>query len=267
MQNSIETIGKWTHSGRWQRMLVIIISVLLFSMVGEPARAEENSSLQQQVQQQQKTIEQQQRLIEEQARQLEELRKRLERLEDATSVPAEPAGAEQVSEQAAKAEVTPSEKAAESSVTRDQVGDLRSPYLTPGEFPGSILIPGSQRDVSIAIGGFIKTLGIYDSDLESGSVVFFPGKLGPSDQDGEVLINASLSRLSLDARGSNERGNFRAYFEHDFNSSSYFNLRHVYGAWKSGNTELLVGQTWSAMMDLQTLPEGLGEPTVSGAIL
>jgi hypothetical protein len=36
--------------------------------------------------------------------------------------------------------------------------------------------------------------------------------------------------------------------------------------WNGPWGEVLSGKTWSTFMDLQTLPDGLGEPTVSGAI-
>lgn len=45
-----------------------------------------------------------------------------------------------------------------------------------------------------------------------------------------------------------------------------YKLRHVYGNWTMAQGVLTVGQTWSTMMDLQGLPEGLTEPTVSGVI-
>jgi DcaP outer membrane protein len=43
-------------------------------------------------------------------------------------------------------------------------------------------------------------------------------------------------------------------------------MRHAYGSWKNSRGTLLAGQTWSTMMDVKILPEGLTEPTLSGAI-
>jgi len=43
-------------------------------------------------------------------------------------------------------------------------------------------------------------------------------------------------------------------------------LRHAYGSWTSSHGTLTMGHTWSTLMDLQILPEGLTEPTLSGAV-
>jgi len=51
------------------------------------------------------------------------------------------------------------------SVRRDSVGDLNSRAVAAGAFPGSFVIPGS-RDVSLAIGGLVKTVAIADSNAE-----------------------------------------------------------------------------------------------------
>lgn len=45
-----------------------------------------------------------------------------------------------------------------------------------------------------------------------------------------------------------------------------FDLRHAYGTWTSSHGSLTMGHTWSTLMDLKILAEGLTEPTLSGAI-
>lgn len=154
---------------------------------------------------------------------------------------------------------------------RDAVGDLNAAAVMAGDFPGSIRIPGTGR-VSVAIGGFLKTVAISDTNVESAGPIFMPAAIGTSrpDADGNVSIDATLSRVNFDARAPTGAGGLRGYFEMDLNGSNSgtpsFNLRHAYGAWTSSRGTLTFGQTWSTLMDLQILPEGLTEPTVSGAI-
>ncbi len=156
-------------------------------------------------------------------------------------------------------------------VPRDPVGDLNADAVAAGDFPGSIRIPGT-RNLSLAIGGFVKTVAIADSDLEGTGATFLPASIGNSrpDDDGNFSIDATLTRLNLDARSPTPKGSIRGYIEWDLNApnngSPSFNLRHAYGEWQAPHGILTLGHTWSTLMDLQILPEGLTEPTVSGAI-
>jgi hypothetical protein len=66
-------------------------------------------------------------------------------------------------------------------------------------------------------------------------------------------------------------GSVRAYVEWDFNQANNGslspNMRHAYGQWNNGKgTSLVAGHTWSTIMNLNILPEGLTEPTVSGVL-
>lgn len=156
------------------------------------------------------------------------------------------------------------------TVKRDPVGDLNAEAIRSGTFPGSILIPGDG--VSLAIGGFVKTVVIADSSLEGAGPIFLPAYLGTTrdDNDGNFSIDASLSRIYFDGRLDNESGAFRAYLEFDANGkndgSLNLNFRHIYGTWASDKGTLTVGHTWSKLMDLKVLTNALTEPTVSGAI-
>jgi hypothetical protein len=58
--------------------------------------------------------------------------------------------------------------------TRDRVDDLNADAVKGGAFPGSFVIPGTE--VSLAIGGFIKAVGFYDSDASDRSPDFFPAR-------------------------------------------------------------------------------------------
>lgn len=154
---------------------------------------------------------------------------------------------------------------------RDAVGDLNSAAVAAGEFPGSILIPGTEQ-VSLAIGGFVKAVGIMDSDIEGTGPIFLPANIGSSraDSEGATSFDASLSRIILDARAPTQDGSVRGYIEVDLNKANNgspdMQIRHAYGTWRIGSGTLTAGHTWSTAMDLGVLPEGLTEPTLSGAI-
>ena len=155
--------------------------------------------------------------------------------------------------------------------TRDTVGDLNARAVEIGEFPGSIKIPGSG-DVSLAIGGFVKTVAIFDSNAENMGADLLPATLGTRrpDTEGGFSLDSTLTRLFLDARAPVPRGKVRGYLEADLNNANDGSLglkmRQAYGAWITDSGILLAGQTWSTFMDLKILPEGLTEPTVSGVI-
>ncbi len=154
---------------------------------------------------------------------------------------------------------------------RDSIGDLNSESVAEGSFPGSFVIPGTQQ-VSLAIGGFVKTVAIADSNAEALGSSMLPSMIGTQRDDtrGKFAIDSTLTRLYLDARAPARNGSLRGYIEYDLNASNNnslsFKLRHAYGYWETGTGRLTMGHTWSTLMDLKVLPEGLTEPTVSGAI-
>lgn len=203
-------------------------------------------------------LKRQQEALEEQTRELETLSARLAELagEAGGTVPqpAKPAGP------------------GGADLQRDAVGDLNATAVAAGDFPGSFRIPGS-RDVSLAIGGFVKTVAIADSNLEGTGAIFLPASTGTSrpDEDGNFGFDATLTRVQLDARApAGSGGLVRGYVETDLNGTNNgslsSNLRHAYGTWQTRRGTLTFGHTWSTLMDLKILPEGLTEPTVSGAI-
>lgn len=156
-------------------------------------------------------------------------------------------------------------KVSDTIFNRDAIGDLNSSSVRGGAFPGSIQLPGKKT--AIGFGGFIKTVSYYDSNKEKKAEVITPGFFDSTDKDGQFGISAKLSRFLFDARASMPEGNLRGYFEVDFTTNS-FNIRHAYGSWIRNKSEFLVGQYWSAFMDVNALAylEGTGEPSISGAI-
>lgn len=156
-------------------------------------------------------------------------------------------------------------------IHRDSIGDLNSESIKRGEFDGSISLPGTHN-VSLAIGGTLKTVAIWDNHAEDLGSNFVPVLLGSQNEDtgGGFAIDSTLTRFHLEGRAPVERGSIRGYFEYDLNQnnngSNSIKIRHAYGSWTVEQGVLTAGQTWSTMMDLQGLPEGLTEPTVSGVI-
>jgi hypothetical protein len=204
----------------------------------------------------------QQKQLEQQAAVLRELSARLDAL---ASTPAASL-ANAPSPPPASADAAP-----DTAGTRDNVGDLNSQAVTAGSFPGSFELPG-VRYVSLAIGGFIKSVAVSDSDAEAMGASFTPAFLGTkrADTDGAFSIDSTLSRFFVDGRAPTATGQIRGYLEWDFNGSNDgnldFKMRHAFGTWSNSVGTLTTGHTWSTFMDLKILPEGLTEPTVSGAI-
>jgi len=148
--------------------------------------------------------------------------------------------------------------------TRDRVDDLNADAVKGGAFPGSFLIPGT--DVSLAIGGFIKAVGFFDSHASDRSPDFFPGEdLSPNENGGGTYaMTAGLSRVFLDTRARTHRGDVRGYLEIDFNGPSVTKLRHAYLRLRNERIEVVAGQTWSTFMNASVKPPMMGESKLSG---
>jgi hypothetical protein len=147
---------------------------------------------------------------------------------------------------------------------RDNIGDLNASYIKNGQFPGAIMLPGTE--VSLAIGGFIKAVGFYDTKYNEKNEIILPGTFTPSQfEEGQTYFGARSSRLFFDGRSSLGNIKMRGYYEMDFRGASGFTLRHAYLKLSNQHGQtLLMGQYWSLIMDLQTVPEALVEPTMSG---
>ncbi|WP_340112718.1 DcaP family trimeric outer membrane transporter [Maribellus mangrovi] len=148
--------------------------------------------------------------------------------------------------------------------TRDDIGDMNAAVIRAGEFPGAITLPGSH--VSLAIGGFIKATAIYDTKYSVKNEIIMPGTFKSSDfNEGQSYIGARSSRLFFDGRVTYDGLAIKGYYEMDFRGAYGFTLRHAYLQLnnKKGQS-LLMGQYWSLVMDLKSIPEGLVEPTMSG---
>jgi len=260
------------------RIQLVLCSFLLTLALGTPtvAAANDVSALRKQLDEQRALIREQsemlklqQQKIEQQAKDLDNLSKRLDQMEQGAVVSSSQPAAETMAVPAATAKAEP--QSLPGPFIRDSVGDLNAEAIQAGDFPGSFRIPG-PGNISLAIGGFVKAVGIYDSNAENMGADFIPATLGArsSDQEGATSLDVTLTRLNLDGRAPVPDGQIRGYVEYDLNATNNgtpdFKLRHAYGTWKNRYGTLTAGQTWSTAMDLKILPEGLTEPTVSGVI-
>jgi hypothetical protein len=246
-----------------------LIALLALAPNGIRAQSDDTATLRQQLEEQRNLIQQQQEQINQQSQALDRMEQRLNELASKEAVKL-PAGTNV--EPVVMAETTKPVSQPQVTTNRDNVGDLNRDSIRAGEFPGSFQIPGPGK-VSLSIGGFIKTVAIADSDAEAMGADFIPASLGTKrlDQKGAFSIDSTLTRLHLDARAPTENGGkLRGYLEADLNNANdgavALKLRHAYGTWETGGNTLTVGHTWSTLMDLKILPEGLTEPTLSGPI-
>lgn len=259
------------------RPALVSIAPLLFLLLvpGYSLAQDDLPSLRQQVEEQRALIreqkqqlKEQQRRLDDQARELDKLGNRVEEMAGAKG-PAAPEPT--VKPQAVVATESKEGNQPTGDLARDSVGDLNAEAVKEGEFPGSIRIPGPGK-ISLAIGGFIKTVAIEDSKAENMGADFLPASLGTKypDEDGQFSIDATLTRLHIEAHAPVRYGKVRGYLEWDLNSANNGNLgtrwRLAYGSWTNDYGTLTAGQDWSTFMDVKVLPEGLTEPTVSGAI-
>ncbi len=113
--------------------------------------------------------------------------------------------------------------------------------------PLSFNVGASTR---ITIYGYIKGDLIYDSDFDLGRTTFGLTQLGlPGGPAAGNFTRgqASQSRFGFKIDG----GDFKAKVEGDFfGAGNGFRLRHAYGEWNG----ILVGQTWSNFMPLESYP-------------
>ncbi len=155
-----------------------------------------------------------------------------------------------------------------SALARDSVGDLNAGFLEPGDFTGSYKVMGKSKvPVSIAVGGFVKAVALFDSDSERDENYFRPSLLTEGDTEGNTQINANFSRWYLDGRAQIPDGSeVRGYLESDFISGNY-RMRHAYMDWQKEQYTVTAGQTWTTFQDTSAYPEMIYELGPSGGIL
>lgn len=249
---------------------LVTLGFLLALASPHTAAQEDTAQLRDEINELRAVIEQQRQLLEEQSEALQALGGRLEEVEASATATATAANVPEEHKDQSPATARAGHR---DNVFRDAVGDLNARAVRAGDFPGSIRLPNTLGVVDLAIGGFFKTAALWDSDAENLGVDFLPAALGAQgdDQDGNFALDSTLTRWIFDARAPTRgEGQLRGYLEWDLNDKNDGSLdvktRLAYGSWSNSAGKLTVGQNWSTFMDLRLLPEGLTEPTVSGAI-
>lgn len=144
--------------------------------------------------------------------------------------------------------------------------DLQPPAPRPDNKPidpalkGFLALPGTET--MIRFGGSARLDGIYDFEDNGNPNQFVPSSIPVTGQPGSSggarsTLQTKGTRISFEARRpAGTEGRLRIFNENDFfndssSSSMSFRVRHFYGqAWN-----LLIGQTYSAFMDIDAFPD------------
>jgi hypothetical protein len=140
--------------------------------------------------------------------------------------------------------------------------------LRAGDFPGSIVLPGT--DLSAKFGGFVRLSAVNSFSPIGSDDRFIVGSIPPEGEaqaisEARSTISAKRSRLNVDVRMDSNVGVFRAFLEGDFageGGTENYRLRHAYGQYN----KVLLGQTWSTLMDLTAIPEDVDFEGLSAQI-
>ncbi len=288
----IQDLVKTTPSG-------LALFILLIIMVGRAAANEQTSaaesamagdtvasiavqSLQQSFAQQQELAALQTRQLERQKQQISEQDERLQTMEDqlrqlllahngATMSPSEQpvqvAASESVVDELSLGDSSLSEETV--SQQREAAERLRDPEtpieVEPDRLPGYLRIPGT--DASMKLGGYVKMSIVHSFDPVGDPDRFTPGSIpvpaDPNALDNQANLTTRQSRLNVDVRRNSSLGQLRAFIEGDFaGDGDTYRLRHAYG--QLGN--VLAGQTWSTMVDIEASPEDIDFEGLNGRV-
>ena len=123
---------------------------------------------------------------------------------------------------------------------------------------GFIALPGT--DWLLRLGGYAKTDALYDMRPAGNPDLFVTSSIptgSPAAGEGSSFnLHVKQTRLNLELRRHSRLGPLRVYFEGDLygpNGTTAPHFRHGYI--QAGN--LLVGQTFSAFIDVDALPDGV----------
>ena len=152
-----------------------------------------------------------------------------------------------------------------STPLRDPIGDLNAETIKAGKFPGALMLP--SKNISLAIGGFIQATGFVDSHYRVKNELLLPGNLTDQNtEDGQFFLGAQSSRLYFDGRTDYDNIDVEAYIEMDFRGG--LTMRHIYLKLQNKKGQsLIMGQTWSNVMDLAYIPPAIIEPPLGGTPL
>ncbi len=137
--------------------------------------------------------------------------------------------------------------------------------------PGMATAADLAEKTQVEVSGKIVGAVIADSDVSGMGVNNLPNALYGASEEPSVAIDTTLTRLNFgtDTQLDNDES-IKSFVSVDFNGSNNGNMdlrfREAYVNWRFGNGSLLVGQTWSTLMDLNRFPDTLLEPTLSGVV-
>ena len=141
-------------------------------------------------------------------------------------------------------------------------GLVREP-VCQGDFPHSILIPGT--DVSVKVGGYGKVDLIHDFNAIGDADVFDTTTIPTNGLPGKnSRLHARQTRLNLDIRHPSALGEVKIFTEGDFfGEGNAFRLRHA----SVSLGPIMGGQTWSTFMDELIMPALVDFESPTGALL
>jgi DcaP outer membrane protein len=206
------------------------------------AQAAEQSGVERAVAELRLLLEEQRRLLADQARVIEQQGRDIAALRSQVGQPV-------------AAATPPAEPAHVSAV--DHIPELPAPVVSAGEFPRSIVIPGTTA--AVRIGGqtrlmMVHSLGPLGTDDRFVTSSIPAEGSQQSGEDARINYSAAASRVNLDLRAKTSRGEIRTFMETDFaGNGRTLRLRHAY----LQNTNWLGGQTWSTFSDPEAEPIGI----------
>jgi hypothetical protein len=131
---------------------------------------------------------------------------------------------------------------------------------------GYIAIPGTES--SFRIGGYAKADMIIDPKMAGNPDQFvtssIPIGIPPGANTSSFNLHVRQTRFNADFRRPSGEGPMRVFLEADFfggDGATAFRMRHAYGQVHN----LLVGWTWSTLVDVDAFPDTLDEMTPNGA--
>ncbi|WP_234493789.1 DcaP family trimeric outer membrane transporter [Vibrio maritimus] len=91
------------------------------------------------------------------------------------------------------------------------------------------------------------------------------------NEEPSIAIDTTLTKINFGTQTELDNDELlNSFISVDFNNSNNnkmdLRLREAYVDWRMGNSSLLVGQTWSTLMDINRLPDSVLEPTISGVV-
>lgn len=120
---------------------------------------------------------------------------------------------------------------------------------------GFFVLPGTKT--MLRLGGFARADVIHDFSPAGNTSKFVTSSIptGPNPGNDNTSMSVAPSRISVELRNNTGYGPVRIYYENDFNNgpdtTNSYRLRHFYGQWEN----ILVGQTWSAWLDADAIPD------------